>query len=190
MVWSAIQEVRTEKKELHVIWLDLANAHDSVPHKLIEKAMDFFYIPEHVQTLIRQYYAQFHMRFITKEYTTTWQPLEVGIPMGCTIPPLLFVLAIEMVVRGTECSAKGLETPENVVLLPMRTVMDDITSLTRGAEETARLLQQLEELIAWACMAFKPKKSRSLSLQFRIAGEQIPMVADQSRASKGGTPYP
>jgi len=70
MIWSAIQEAKKEKKDLHVIWLDLANAYGSVPHKLIEKAMVFFHVPESVQTVIMKYYSQFRMRFTTKRYTT------------------------------------------------------------------------------------------------------------------------
>ena len=193
MIWSAIQEARKEKKDLHVVWLDLANAYGSVPHKLIEKAMQFFYIPEHVQQVIMHYYGQFHMRFTTKEYTTAWQPLEVGIPMGCTISPLLFVLGMEMLMRGAEPVAKGPELAVGQVLPPMRAFMDDITTLIVDEGATKAMLTRLEELIEWARMRFKPKKSRSLSIAkgravnvtFRIAGEPIPTIQEEPVKSLG-----
>ena len=193
MIWSAIQQAKKEKKDLHVVWLDLANAYGSVPHKVIQKAMEFFYIPECIQKLLMRYYSKFHMRFTTKEYVTGWQPLEVGIPMGCTISPLLFVLAMEMIVRGAESTAAGTELPGGQVLPPMKAFMDDITSLIRGKQDTEALLQRLDELIKWARMAFKPKKSRSLSLvkgraaqtRFHIAGEQIPTLQEQPVKSLG-----
>ena len=40
MIWSAIQEAR---KELYIVWLDLANAYGSVPNNLIQKTMGFFH---------------------------------------------------------------------------------------------------------------------------------------------------
>ena len=33
--------------------------------------------------------------FIAADYTTNWQDLQVGIPMGSFISPILFVLAME-----------------------------------------------------------------------------------------------
>ena len=35
MVWHALKEARTHKSTLATIWLDIANAYGSIPHKLI-----------------------------------------------------------------------------------------------------------------------------------------------------------
>ena len=40
------------KIELHVIWLDLENAYGSVRHQLLEKAMEFFWIPEDIKNFL------------------------------------------------------------------------------------------------------------------------------------------
>ena len=42
MIWHQIQLAKREKRDLHVIFLDLANAFGSVPHSLIWSAFDFF----------------------------------------------------------------------------------------------------------------------------------------------------
>lgn len=34
-IWDQIQRTKREKSDLYVVWLDLANAYGSVPHKLI-----------------------------------------------------------------------------------------------------------------------------------------------------------
>ena len=39
MVWSALKDARKNKKDVAAIWLDLANAYGSVPHKLIVFAL-------------------------------------------------------------------------------------------------------------------------------------------------------
>ena len=100
MIWHTIQEARLNKEDLSVVWLDLANAYGSVPHKLIEFSLEFFHVPEKLQMYLMKYYQAFHMRFSTAEYLTQWQRLEVGIPMGCTISPILFAMAMEVIVQS------------------------------------------------------------------------------------------
>ena len=52
-IWGAIQDAKRNKGDLNVVWLDLANAYGSVPHELLMKAMDFFYIPEKIKDLMK-----------------------------------------------------------------------------------------------------------------------------------------
>ena len=132
MIWNTIQSARRERKDLLVIRLDLANAYNygSVPHKLIEKAVDFFYVPDRLSNFIMKYYGALQMRFSTFLYTARWQPLEDGIPMGCSISPLLFVLAMETVLREAKRFAQGVEAADGQVTSPMKAFMDDITVLT------------------------------------------------------------
>ena len=64
MLWDQIKAARDNKStKLHVIWLDLENAYGSVRHPLIEKAMDFFWIPEDIRKLISGCYKCTYMRF-------------------------------------------------------------------------------------------------------------------------------
>ena len=56
----------------------------------------------------QMYFDGFMMRFSTKTYTTTkWVPLEVGIAMGCAIPPSLFELVMQLLLN-----AVGSNVPE------------------------------------------------------------------------------
>ena len=69
MIWHTTQEAKRQKKDLNIVWVDLANAYGSVPHALIEYAMDFFWIPERVKDYVMKYYEEFQMWFSTGEYT-------------------------------------------------------------------------------------------------------------------------
>ena len=119
---------------------------------------------EGVEETILRYNDQLHMRFSTKDYVTSWQPLEVGIPMRCTISPLLFVMAIEMIVRGAEKTADETKSFGGSILPPVKAFMNGITCLVRSSKSTSSLLQSLAKLIKWARMKFKAAKSRSMSL--------------------------
>ena len=71
--------VKKSKKNLAGVSLDLANAYGSVPHSLIEFAMEFLWIPYKVRKFVMQYYKDFRVRFFTQEFTARWQNLDVGI---------------------------------------------------------------------------------------------------------------
>lgn len=77
MIWDQIQTAKREKKDLHVVCLDLANAYGSVPHQLIEFALDFFYIPTSIKAMIASYFQDMHMCFRLQTFITKWQQLYV-----------------------------------------------------------------------------------------------------------------
>ena len=86
------------KKNFAAVWLDLANAYGSVPHQLIESAMELYHIytrecPGDCQELL--------WWFTVDDYTTSWQRLEKEIVSGCTMSPILFVMVMDMVTRAT-----------------------------------------------------------------------------------------
>lgn len=186
MIWSNIKEAKNSKQDLNVVWLDLANAYGSVPHNIIQESMNFFHVPEKLKHLLKTYFQKFQFRFTLKEYVTQFISLDKGIAMGCAISPILFVMVIEMVLRGTEKYVSA----EKVNI---RAFMDDLTIIEEDIEATQKMLDRLSELIGWTKMAFKPKKSRALSLKkgkicdtiFKISGEEIPTVRENSVKSLG-----
>ncbi|XP_035826308.1 uncharacterized protein LOC106012167 [Aplysia californica] len=187
-IWDTIQEAKKNKESLNVVWLDLANAYGSVPHKLLMKEMDFFYVPQEVQNIMREHYSNFQMRFSTANFTTEWHRLEIGIAAGCSISVIWFILVMEMLLRSAECCEE-----EAKVRSPKKAFMDDVTLLTRDGDTMQSVLNRLDKLITWARMKFKAKKSRSLTinkgkqkqLKFTIAGEQMPTVKEQPVKSLG-----
>ena len=122
----------------------------------------------------------------TGSFTTDWQRLEVGIAAGCTISVILFVLVMEMLRKSCRCEGAEIATP-------LQSFMDDITLLVRGEGVTRRILERLDELIAWSRMKFKAKKSRSATLRkgvqrevrYFIGGQPIPTVKEKPVKSLG-----
>ena len=70
MIWEAIQRAKRQKLDLHVIWLDLANAYGSVPHCLLWKALRTHHVPQTITDMLKQYFGAFKMRFSTQSFTT------------------------------------------------------------------------------------------------------------------------
>ena len=190
MIWDSLQNAKHEKKDLVVVWLDLANAFGSVPHKLLEYAMDMFWIPPEITKIMMDYYESFIMRFTTDDFTTAWQRLEVGIAAGCTISVIWFILAMEVILRGVKIT----DNEEDMYIeAPKKAFMDDVTLLTRKSSSMEAVLSRFDQLIIWARMKFKAKKSRSVTLvkgkqkecKYKIAGDTMPTVSEKPVKSLG-----
>ncbi|KAK0136753.1 Retrovirus-related Pol polyprotein from type-2 retrotransposable element R2DM [Merluccius polli] len=193
MIWHQVQGAKRDGRDLHVIFLDLANAFGSVPHNILWTAFSYFQVPEAITSLVKAYFRDVQICLSTSEYTTAWQHLEVGIMAGCTISPLAFTMAMEVIIRASRWVVGGEQIRPGLRLPPIRAYMDDMTTLTSTIPCTRRLLRKLQENIEWARMKFKPSKSRSLSVvkgklsdqRFYIGEEPIPTVAEKPIKSLG-----
>lgn len=96
--------------------------------------------------------------------TSEWHKNEKGIITGCTISVILFVLAMNTLVKSVEVQCRGPLSKSGVRQPPIRAFTDDLT-VTTSVLGSRWILKGLEELITWALMSFKPVKSRSLVLK-------------------------
>ncbi|CAM4720493.1 unnamed protein product [Leuciscus chuanchicus] len=112
---------------------------------------------------------------------------------GCTISPLAFTMAMEMIIRASRWVVGGERRKDGQRLPPIRAYMDDMTTLTSTIACTKRLLAKLHSNITWARMKLKPSKSRSISIikgkltdqRFNINETPIPLVSEQPVKSLG-----
>ncbi|GFO40014.1 reverse transcriptase [Plakobranchus ocellatus] len=93
MIWETIQRAKSGKRNLDVVWLDFANAYGSVPHQMIQEVLRMYHFPEDIQVMREDFFSEFKMGISNERQLTHWINVEVGIGMGCTISPLLFVMA-------------------------------------------------------------------------------------------------
>ncbi|KAK3760720.1 hypothetical protein RRG08_009356 [Elysia crispata] len=112
--------------------------------------------------------------------------------MGCTISPILFVMALEVILKAAEDSAGPANLGGGCHMPPLKAYIGDTTIICSKTKR--RTLERLDVLMAWCRMKFKPKKSRSLSVRkreidattiFTVANQQIPTVSKEPVKSLG-----
>ncbi len=193
MIWHQIQTAKKEGRDLHVLFLDLAIAFGSVPHSLLWTAFEFFQVPMTITNLVGNYFKDLQFCITTTECSTSWQSLEVRIMAGCTISPLAFTMAMELIIRASKWVVGGERLQSGQRLPPIRAYMDDMTTLTSTIACTKCLLVKLHANITWARMKLKPSKSRSISIvrgklvdqRFHIDETPIPTVLEMPVKSLG-----
>lgn len=107
MITQLIREAKEGRVDLAVLWLDLTNAYGSIPHKLVEVALEKHHVPQKVKDLILDYYSKFSLRVSSGQLTSDWHRMEVGIITGCTISVTLYALAMNMLAKEAETECRG-----------------------------------------------------------------------------------
>ena len=93
-ITQLIHEAKKGRKDLAVVWLDLANAYGSIPHQLIYKALQHYHVDGYIQKIITSYLDGIQLRFTVGDQLTRWQKLEKGIVTGCTVSVVLFITKV------------------------------------------------------------------------------------------------
>ena len=96
-----MQAAKKEKKNLHVVFLDLANAFGSVPPEILWNTFNFFHVPEAITMLVKAYSQDLQLCVTAEGIATAWQHVEIGKMAGCTISPLGFIMAMELIIRAS-----------------------------------------------------------------------------------------
>jgi len=80
------------------------------------------------------------MRFATQSDITEWQKLEVGIPMGCSISHILFVLIMELLRCAVSGHGEEVERAPGQSLPAKFVFMDDLTVVRQSADGAVEVL--------------------------------------------------
>ena len=177
-----LREAKENRGDLVVLWLDLANAYGSVPHKVVEEALKRHHVPAAICDLINNYYQNSKMRISSNSSWSEWHELEKEIITGCTISAVLFSLAMNMLVKTAEVECRGLLSKSGIRQPPIRAFMDDLTVTTSSVTGSRWLLKGLEQSTTWARMSFKPAKSRSLVLKKGKLMERVRFTIDGEKS--------
>ena len=113
--------------------------------------------------MLGTYIDGFLMQFTTKESTTIWNRLEVGIAMGCLVSPIIFVLPMQLFLKATENNADIVELGGEFQMPLVKAFMDDTTILSSKESTTCKILSLMDKQMIWCRMKFKPRKSRRLA---------------------------
>lgn len=77
MKWHQIKATEKDGRDLHVLFLDPANAFGPVPHNLLWTAFSFFSVLEAITVLVTPYFQDVQLCLPTEKYTTAWQHIEI-----------------------------------------------------------------------------------------------------------------
>ena len=108
--------------------------------------MEHYQVPAEVVNLVMSHMDSLSMRFTVGNFTTKWQRLEKGIMAGCTISVVLFVAAMNLLLKAVATQCRGPKANDNTRHPACRAFMDDITVMTPSIQGTRWILSSLEKM--------------------------------------------
>jgi hypothetical protein len=169
-LFEALRKCKTGKRALVLSWIDLANAYGSVRHNLIQFALNWYHVPDHVQGVIFDYYEKLCAKVTTKEWSTKFFSFDIGLFQGCVLSTILFDCVFNLLLDFLS----PLEDKHGVVVEGslksfVKAYADDLCLSTTTPEGHQLVINKVDSWLNWTkTMRAKPKKCVSLAFrQFR-----------------------
>jgi len=97
-----LESYREQKKDLHMVFIDLEKAYDKVLRNVMWWALENHKVPTKYITLIKDMYKD-AMTFVrTCDGDTTNFPINIGLHQGSALSPYLFALVLDEVTRDIQ----------------------------------------------------------------------------------------
>ena len=133
----------SSRKNMYFCFIDYAKAFDCADHNKLLEILKEMAIPDHLTCLLRNLYAGQEATVRTRHGTTDWFQIWKGVCQGCILPPCLFNLYAEYIMRNA-----GLEEAQGEIKIARRNISNlryiDDTTLMAESERTKEPLDESE----------------------------------------------
>jgi hypothetical protein len=102
LIRQVMERYKEQKKDLHMVFIDLEKTYDKIPRNLMWWALDKHKVPTKYVTLIKDMYDKVVTSVRTTNGDTNVFPINIELHQGLALSPYLFVLVIDEVTRDIQ----------------------------------------------------------------------------------------
>jgi hypothetical protein len=102
LIWQLMERCMEQKKNLHMIFIDLEKAYDKVPRNVMWRTLQKHKTSSKYITLIKDMYDNVVTNVRTSDRDTNDFPINIGLHQGSALNPYLFALVMDEVIRDIQ----------------------------------------------------------------------------------------
>jgi Reverse transcriptase (RNA-dependent DNA polymerase) len=166
---EALVDAHREQRSICVAFLDLANAYGSVPHGLIQFALEWYHFPPVVCKLFHFYYDALFAYVMVPGSSTSSNLFQVaiGVFQGCTASTIIFNIVYNLMLDYVAPLANlGYRFSSGRVSLPWTLFADDLTLVSSNRLQMVSMLSKVQVWLTWT-RSMKPKPGKCRAVAFR-----------------------
>ncbi|XP_071845750.1 uncharacterized protein [Apostichopus japonicus] len=162
-----LQDAKKNGKPIVTTWLDLQNAYGTVPHNLVQFALDWYHVPDHIRKIIFKYSDELFIRVKTTDWTTDWIQCTIGVFQGCPLSCILFLAVFNLCLDLLDqLNHLGYCMSGSDITSSAKAYADDLTLIARSPESCQELVDTMNIFLKWTrTMKAKPSKCRSHAMK-------------------------
>jgi hypothetical protein len=103
LIKQLMERCMEQKKDLHMIFIDLEKAYDKVPRNVMWWALQKHKVSSKYITLIKDMYDNIVTNVRTSDRDTNDFPISIGLHQESALSPYLFALLMDEVTRDIQC---------------------------------------------------------------------------------------
>ena len=102
LIRQLMESYREQKKDLHIVFIDLEKAYDKIPRNVMWWALEKHKVPTKYITFIKHMYKDVMMFVLTCDGNTNDFLIKIGLHQVSALSPYLFDLVIDEVTRDIQ----------------------------------------------------------------------------------------
>jgi len=159
---KVLDEHRSHGHSIHVVFIDIEKAFDSVRRSSIITALEVNDVPDYlIQRIIRLFVSDSFRIRLGSAYTDPVFP-ERGIQQGSPISAYLFILVLDLAIKELQASiARDITTPALPLLLGYA---DDIALLVSSGHDASLILQSLSDHLLSHGLRINARKTKVMHI--------------------------
>ena len=140
----SLKKQKSSRKKIYFCFINYAKLFDCVDHNKLWKILQEMGIPDHLTCLLRNLYTGQEATVRTGHGTTDWFQIGKGICQSCILPPCLFNLYAEYIMRNA-----GLDEVQAGIKISGRSInkpryADDIILMAESKKELKSLWMKMK----------------------------------------------